>query len=423
MRHCRARALAAAAVGALALGSAAAMSNGPGPPGPRNVTQRQVGGGTGDVVYLPADLADGERVPGVVFVKGFCGTVAVYDPLLEHLASFGMAVVANQDQEDCLSIDIQKALSDPLPFAVKEAAQAIPALVGQVAQDPVGFARNLVVGATSHLISYGVEEGEDIVPAARDSQMMFNDAKDVDQMTRHTERSLEWLRTQPYVDPDNIAFVGHSLGGGDAILTAGELARAGKVGPKAVVAICPLNYHQYGEKPADVVGSIEAPVLMFCSPTDIQVPCRGSAFTVGVPPAATNLVRAALPSIMGGGMTLEGMAMEPIYDNANNAVLLEVLDGTHVAMAHIDNIGSEHNELNAALPELRSLGVPDLVHRYRPYQQLPTAHYTVEFLLDVFSNNSTGNSTAELGAVVAEADGDMRFVHVRETLGGSSVQG
>ena len=56
-----------------------------------------------------------------------------------------------------------------------------------------------------------------------------------------------------------------------------------------------------------------------------------------------------------------------------------------------------------------------LVHRYRPYQRIPTAHYTVEFLLDVFSNNSTGNSTAaELGAVVAEADGDRRFVHVRE---------
>merc|ERR1719174_1290292 len=412
----RSRVALTAAVGALALGSAAAMSNGPGPPGPRNVTQRQVGGGTGDVVYLPADLADGERVPGVVFVKGFCGTVAVYDPLLEHLASFGMAVVANQDQEDCLSIDIQKALSDPLPFAVKEAAQAIPALVGQVAQDPVGFARNLVVGATSHLISYGVEEGEDIVPAARDSQMMFNDAKDVDQMTRHTERSLEWLRAQPYVDPDNIAFVGHSLGGGDAILAAGELARAGKPGPKAVVAIAPMNYHQYGEKPSHVVGSIEAPVLMFCSPSDYQVPCRGPAFTVGVPAPLTKIVRAALPSII-GGMTLDAMAMEPIWDHANNAVLLEVLDGTHLAMAHEDNVGQEHNHIDAVPPELRKLGVPDPIHRYRPYQRIPTAHYTVEFLLDVFSNNSTGNSTA------AEVDGDRRFVHVREKLGGSSVQG
>ena len=48
---------------------------------------------------------------------------------------------------------------------------------------------------------------------------------------------------------------------------------------------------------------------------------------------------------------------------------------------------------------------------------VPTAH-TVEFLLDVFSNNfSTGNSTA------AEADRGRRFVHVREKLGGSSAQG
>ena len=129
-----------------------------------------------------------------------------------------------------------------------------------------------------------------------------------------------------------------------------------------------------------------------------------------------------LPSILGPGATLEAQAMEPIWDHANNAVLLEARDLTHVSMAHIDNIGEEHNEINAALPMLRKLGVPDLVHRYRPYQEIPTAHYTVEFLLDVFSNNSTGNSTAaELGAVVAEADKDRRFGHVREKLGGSSA--
>ena len=417
----RSRAL-AAAVGALAVGSAAGMSNAPGAPGPHAVTQHQAGGGTGDRVFRPADLADGERVPGVVFAKGLCGTVAVYEPLLEHLASFGMVVVANADQENCASINVRKALSDPLPFVAKQTAQAIPKVVGQVVHNPMGFAHNAVEGLTHHLVSSAVDEGEVIVPAARDSQMMFNHAKNVDEMTRHTERSLEWLREQPYVDADNIAFVGHSLGGGDAILAAGELARAGKPGPKAVVAIAPLNYHEFGTKPAEVVGSIEAPVLMVCSPSDIQVPCRGPAFTLGVPAPVTKIIRAALPSILGPGATLEAQAMEPIWDHANNAVLLEARDLTHVSMAHIDNIGEEHNEINAALPMLRKLGVPDLVHRYRPYQEIPTAHYTVEFLLDVFSNNSTGNSTAaELGAVVAEADNDRRFGHVREKLGGSSA--
>ena len=64
-----------------------------------------------------------------------------------------------------------------------------------------------------------------------------------------------------------------------------------------------------------------------------------------------------------------------------------------------------------------------LVHRYRPYQRIPTAHYTVEFLLDVFSNNLDRQLDRRLGAVVAEADRERRFVHVREKLGGSSVQG
>ena len=165
----RSRAL-AAAVGALAVGSAAAMSNAPGAPGPHAVTQHPAGGGLGDRVFRPADLADGERVPGVVFAKGLCGTVAVYEPLLEHLASFGMVVVANADQENCASINIRKALSDPLPFVAKETAQAIPKVVGQVVHNPMGFAHNAVEGLTHNLVSSAVDEGEVIVPAARDSQ-------------------------------------------------------------------------------------------------------------------------------------------------------------------------------------------------------------------------------------------------------------
>jgi len=90
----RSRAL-AAAVGALALGSAAALSNSPGAPGPHATKSFTTGD---NLVWMPSDLADGERAPGIVFDHGLCGAVPVYEPLLEHLASYGMVVIANRDQ-------------------------------------------------------------------------------------------------------------------------------------------------------------------------------------------------------------------------------------------------------------------------------------------------------------------------------------
>ena len=38
------------------------------------------------------------------------------------MASFGMAVVANQNQEECGGFNVRKALSNPLPFVAKETA-------------------------------------------------------------------------------------------------------------------------------------------------------------------------------------------------------------------------------------------------------------------------------------------------------------
>ena len=205
---------------------------------------------------------------------------------------------------------------------------------------------------------------------------------------------------------------------------AGELAQAGKVGPKAVVAIAPWNGtpSRDGTRPADVVGSIQAPILMFCSPTDLVVPCTGPAFTVGVPATATHEAREAMPLLIGAGASIDKQAMMPIFDAAKNAVLLEAKDLTHFGLAHIESLGQERNELVAVISFAGAAAHEgDLLTRKRPYEQVPTAHYTVEFLLDVFSS---GNSTAsELGAVVAEADRDGRFVSVKEKLGGSSAAG
>ena len=415
----RSRAL-AAAVGALALGSAAALSNSPGAPGPHSTKSFTTGD---NLVWMPSDLADGERAPGIVFDHGLCGAVPVYNPLLEHLASYGMVVIANRDQEQCVTINIRKAVSHPVDFVTKEAARAMPNLLRQALHDPVGFARNALQGVSSDPVAYAFREMEATTPDARSSQAALNKATDTHLMSKHTESNLEWLRAQPYVDAENIAFVGHSMGGGNVITTAGELAQAGKVGPKAVVAIAPWNGtpSRDGTRPADVVGSIQAPILMFCSPTDLVVPCTGPAFTVGVPATVTRAAREGMPLTIGAGASIDKQAMMPIFDAAKNAVLLEAKDLNHLGLAHIENIGQELNELDAVFPFLEAAAHENLLTRARPYQQVPTAHYTVEFLLDVFSS---GNSTAsELGAVVAEADKDGRFVSVKEKLGGSSAAG
>ena len=414
------RSLALAAVGALAVGSAAAMSNAPGAPGPHSTKSFTTGD---NLVVMPADLADGQRAPGVVFDHGLCGAVPLYEPLLEHLASYGMVVIANRAQEACVTINMRKAVNNPFAFAAKEAARAMPNVLGQALHDPVGFARNAVQGMTSDPAAYALHEMEATVPDAHNSQAALNKATDTRAMTRHTEANFEWLREQPYVDAENIAFMGHSMGGGDVITTAGLLAQAGKPGPKAVVAIAPWNGtpSKDGTRPADVVGSIEEPILMFCSPTDLVVPCNGPAFTLGVPSTVTRVARKTMPITIGAGASIDEQAMMPIFDNAKNAVLLEAKDLTHLGLAHIDNVGQERNELDAAFPFLEQAVHVDLLHRSRPYGEVPTAHYAVPFLLDVFSGNNS--TAAELGAVVAEADRDGRFVSVLEKGGGPSAAG
>ena len=90
-----------------ALGSAAALSNSPGAPGPHSTKSFTTGD---NLVWMPSDLADGERAPGIVFDHGLCGAVPVYNPLLEHLASYGMVVIANRAQENCVTINMRNCL-------------------------------------------------------------------------------------------------------------------------------------------------------------------------------------------------------------------------------------------------------------------------------------------------------------------------
>ena len=63
---------------------------------------------------MPSDLADGQQAPGVVFDHGLCGAVPLYEPLLEHLATYGMVVIANRAQEQCVTINMRKAVNNPL---------------------------------------------------------------------------------------------------------------------------------------------------------------------------------------------------------------------------------------------------------------------------------------------------------------------
>lgn len=376
------KAILAAAVGALALGSASGYDNLPRESGPHLV--KRFHAPHNSIVYAPQDLDEGRKVPGVVFDHGLCGAVTVYEPLLETLASYGMVVVANQDQESCSSINLEKA--------------------------------------THHPIETGVEEVLHGFKDVGETEAKVRNAVDTRQQARHTEQNFKWLQEQPYVDAANIAFVGHSQGGGAVITAAGEMAEAGEAGPKAIVAIAPWNGTPLrdGTRPAEVVGKIEAPILMFCSPTDLVVPCEGPAFSVAVSPAVTAAARAGMPLVLGAGASIFDQQMMPIFDAADNAVLLEAKDLTHFGLAHVENMGSLHDGLNAALPFAEGAFKRDFIHGNRSYPDVPTAEYAVKFLLDAFEGSS---ASATEKAIVEKAEGDKRFVAVKEKLGGSAVAG
>ena len=161
------------------------------------------------------------RWPGIVFGHGLCGAAMSYSDTLEMLCSWGFVIIANQEQEDCGIANIRRPLQS--------------------------------------LRSRG----------------KFQYATNSAVMAGNIKRNLHYLAMRSDVNPDALALMGHSMGGGVSIDVAAEVNPDQPGFIKAVIGIAPWN----GAKPtpSSVVAEIGAPLLLFCSSTDSLCPCTGPA--------------------------------------------------------------------------------------------------------------------------------------------------
>ncbi len=292
--------------------------------------------------------------PGIVFCHGLCGPAKMYSQSLERLCSWGFVVIANQQQEDCGVVNVRRPI---------ESLNAV------------------------HKFQYCVNSSV---------------------MAAHIEKNLHYLASREDVNPDALALVGHSMGGGVSIdvATSVNSQQAGFV--KAVVGIAPWN----GARPipSSVVGKLNVPLLMFCSKSDSICPCSGRATAVDVAIDSSPFPRVA-SRFEGRGMAfLFGSGADPywhggteaIYKNARSATLVEILKTNHFAIAGTDGKQMEH--LAYQMANVNGFGI-NLAEK--PFRWVPTLEYSVAFLYDVL-----GIDPEEGKAVMAKMDKDDRIARV-----------
>ena len=293
------------------------------------------------LVPQAADDAQAKKKwPGIVFGHGLCGPARSYSQALERLCSWGFVIIANQQQEDCGVADIR---------------------------NPIGSMQS--VGKLRYCV---------------DSSVMAGNIK----------KNLHYLASRSDVNPDALALVGHSMGGGVSI-DVGVSVNAEQPGLiKAVVGIAPWNGAR--PVPSSVVSKLNAPLLIFCSKSDKLCPCSGPAtaaenVSVDLPlpvpgfanQIASRMAEAGMPFIFGPGADVYwhgGSAA--IYKHARTATLVEVLKANHFAIAGTDGKQMEH-----LLYKLANINGFQFNLSGRPYRWVPTLEYTVAFLYDVLDIN------------------------------------
>ena len=161
------------------------------------------------VPHSDDENAGKKKFPGIVFGHGLCGAAKMYSQSLVRLCSWGFVVIANQQQEDCGVMNMRRPMQS--------------------------------LGAV-HKFQY----------CANSSVMAAN-----------IKKNLHYLASREDVNPDALALVGHSMGGGVSIDvgTAVNIEQPGFV--KAVIGIAPWNGAY--PVPSSVVGKLNVPLLMFCS--------------------------------------------------------------------------------------------------------------------------------------------------------------
>ena len=292
--------------------------------------------------------------PGIVFCHGLCGSAKMYSKSLERLCSWGFVIIANQEQEDCGVVNLRRPM------------QSLNAV---------------------HKFQYCVNSSV---------------------MAANIEKNLHYLASRADVNPDKLALVGHSMGGGVSIDVATSVNEQQPGYIKAVVGIAPWNGAQ--PTPSSVVGKLNSPLLIFCSKADKICPCSGRATAVDIAVDSSPFPRLA-SRFEGRGMAyLFGPGADPywhggseaIYKNARSATLVEVLKTNHFAIAGTDGKQMEH--LAYQMASVQGFGVN---LEKKPYNLVPTLEYSVAFLYDTLGINP------EEGKSVMEAiDDDDRIAKV-----------
>ena len=313
--------------------------------GPYSVTMSEVS----DQGLLLVPQSDSQKKwPGIVFGHGLCGPARNYSESLKRLCSWGFVIIANQEQEDCGVMNIRQPLQ--------------------------------TLGSASK----------------------FQHAADSSVMAANMKKNLHYLAARSDVNPDALALVGHSLGGGVAIDIAADVNSEHPGLVKAVIAIAPWN----GAKPvpSSVVSKIGVPLLLFCSSSDSVCPCSGPAtFTDSQGPFKTP-AEVGIPMLFGLGADAHwNGGVDAIYKNAKTATLLKVKEVSHFTIAGTDGVQMEH--LSYQSTQLYGL---NFNHPKRSYSMIPTLEYSVAFLYDVLDINRQKGKQ-----VMAEAKSDSRISEVR----------
>ena len=320
--------------------------------GPYAVTMSEV---TDQGLLLVPRAEDGAKQkqhwPGIVFGHGLCGPARGYSDTLERLCSWGFIIIANQEQEDCGVANIRSPL------------QSVHS---------VGKFRYCV-----------------------DSSVMAGNIK----------KNLHYLASRSDVNPDALALVGHSMGGGVSI-DVGVALNAEQPGLiKAVIGIAPWN----GARPipSSVVSKLNAPLLLFCSLSDTFCPCSGPATVAdnvadGLPfsQIASQVAEAGMPFLFGPGADVYwhgGTAA--IYKQARSATLVEVSKANHFAIA-----GTDGKQMEQLAHQMANVNGFAFNLSGRPYTLIPTLEYSVAFLYDVLDIDR-----AEGQQVLAKMESDKRI--------------
>ncbi|MEE3328679.1 MAG: dienelactone hydrolase family protein [Myxococcota bacterium] len=322
-------------------------------PGPFSVSMSTVS--DQGLLFTPSDpSASDKKWPAVVFAHGLCGPTTRYSDTLKRVSSWGFIIIANEKQEDC-----GEPMSPSHPVEAMKNFFSMPFKLGS--------------------------------------------ALNFDSMAKNVESNVEYLLTRDDVNPDAIALMGHSMGGGIIFDVAANLTESQPDIIKAIIGLAPWN----GVKPhpSSVVEKITAPILIFCSMSDALCPCSGEVTITDTQGLMTGPASMGIPWLFGPGSdsTWHGGSMA-IFENARNATLIEVKDVSHFTIAGTDD-GAQMQDLADFAHGISGLNFnePD-----RPYRNIPTLEYAVAFLNQALKLDSTKGR-----ADLAQASSDPRLAEVK----------